>query len=316
MSDLEREQDRAENELEPVRDRLNRNQHRIADGSVADPKALSPRSRRGRPPQAPDRHPRGGRARGDGGAGDGLGREPGPAAGGGVDRSCRPLEAQLEAKRATQLPDQADEAASASGPTRSPGPPARDLLTFYDKLGASHSGVGAAELRRRRCTGCQLDINAADLRVFIAAPADEVLRCEECGRILVRTASPVSSGGRRPVGSCHARPRGRPARRACPPSWPRDWPASARSWRCRTAFPPEVLAAAEARPPPPPGCPSWTAPTSSWSRSTRPGRATSTRPCTSRRAGDGFGVSLRHRRRRRVRRPGRRRRRRGPPPRR
>ena len=48
--------------------------------------------------------------------------------------------------------------------------------------------MGAAELRARRCTGCQLDINAADLRVYAAAADDEVLRCEECSRILVRTA--------------------------------------------------------------------------------------------------------------------------------
>jgi predicted nucleic acid-binding Zn-ribbon protein len=62
-----------------------------------------------------------------------------------------------------------------------------DLLTLYDRIGASHGGVGAAELRQRRCTGCQLEINAADLRAFSAAPKDEVLRCEECGRILIRT---------------------------------------------------------------------------------------------------------------------------------
>ena len=62
-----------------------------------------------------------------------------------------------------------------------------DLLTLYDRIGANHGGVGAAELRRRRCTGCQLEINAADLRAFSAAAEDEVLRCEECGRILIRT---------------------------------------------------------------------------------------------------------------------------------
>jgi predicted nucleic acid-binding Zn-ribbon protein len=62
-----------------------------------------------------------------------------------------------------------------------------DLLTLYHRIGASHGGVGAAELRQRRCTGCQLEINAADLRAFSAAPEDEVLRCEECGRILIRT---------------------------------------------------------------------------------------------------------------------------------
>ncbi len=63
-----------------------------------------------------------------------------------------------------------------------------DLLGLYVKIAAGHGGVGAAELRRRRCTGCQLEINAADLRQYAGAPADEVLRCEECSRILIRTA--------------------------------------------------------------------------------------------------------------------------------
>ena len=62
-----------------------------------------------------------------------------------------------------------------------------DLLTLYSRIAGSHSGVGAAELVQRRCTGCRLEVNAADLRTFIAAAEDEVLRCEECGRILIRT---------------------------------------------------------------------------------------------------------------------------------
>ena len=41
VSDLELEQERAEADLEPVRQRLGRNEQRIADGTVADPKALS-----------------------------------------------------------------------------------------------------------------------------------------------------------------------------------------------------------------------------------------------------------------------------------
>lgn len=49
------------------------------------------------------------------------------------------------------------------------------------------SGIGAAELKHGRCLGCQLQLNAADLRAYAVAPADEVLRCEECNRILVRT---------------------------------------------------------------------------------------------------------------------------------
>ena len=41
VSDLELEQTKAESDLEPVRERLARNQRRIADGSVPDAKALS-----------------------------------------------------------------------------------------------------------------------------------------------------------------------------------------------------------------------------------------------------------------------------------
>jgi predicted nucleic acid-binding Zn-ribbon protein len=62
-----------------------------------------------------------------------------------------------------------------------------DLLDLYDRLRAQH-GVGAAALRQRRCQGCNLNLNTVDLNTFRAAPEDEVLRCEECRRILVRTA--------------------------------------------------------------------------------------------------------------------------------
>jgi uncharacterized protein len=62
-----------------------------------------------------------------------------------------------------------------------------DLLKLYERLRASHGGVGAAALVQRRCQGCRLELNAADLRAIAAAPDDEVLRCEECQRILVRT---------------------------------------------------------------------------------------------------------------------------------
>ncbi|MGL5860017.1 MAG: C4-type zinc ribbon domain-containing protein, partial [Phycicoccus sp.] len=46
---------------------------------------------------------------------------------------------------------------------------------------------GAAALRQRRCLGCQLELNSVDLQRMRAAAPDEVLRCEECRRILVRT---------------------------------------------------------------------------------------------------------------------------------
>ncbi len=63
----------------------------------------------------------------------------------------------------------------------------QDLLDLYEKVRAQ-TGIGAAELVARRCGGCQLELMGADLRRIAAAPDDEVVRCEECRRILVRTA--------------------------------------------------------------------------------------------------------------------------------
>ena len=65
---------------------------------------------------------------------------------------------------------------------------ADDLLTLYDRLRQQKNGVGAAALQARRCGGCSLELTAADLSVIAKAPSDEVLRCEECNRILVRTS--------------------------------------------------------------------------------------------------------------------------------
>jgi predicted nucleic acid-binding Zn-ribbon protein len=63
-----------------------------------------------------------------------------------------------------------------------------DLLALYEKLRANRKGVGAAELRQRRCSGCQLTIDNAEIEVIRKAPSDLVIRCEECSRILVRTS--------------------------------------------------------------------------------------------------------------------------------
>ncbi len=63
-----------------------------------------------------------------------------------------------------------------------------DLLALYEKLRAAKGGIGAAEIRQRRCNGCQLGIDNAEIGVIQRAPADLVVRCEECSRILVRTS--------------------------------------------------------------------------------------------------------------------------------
>jgi len=63
-----------------------------------------------------------------------------------------------------------------------------DLVALYDRLRESKGGVGAALLRAGRCGGCMLDLDHAELATIRAAADDDVIRCEECSRILVRTS--------------------------------------------------------------------------------------------------------------------------------
>ena len=57
-----------------------------------------------------------------------------------------------------------------------------ELLALYDKIGTSHGGVGAAELRARRCGLPARGQRGRAAGIPAAAADDEVLRCEECGR--------------------------------------------------------------------------------------------------------------------------------------
>jgi predicted nucleic acid-binding Zn-ribbon protein len=61
-----------------------------------------------------------------------------------------------------------------------------DLMALYERL-REQKGVGAALLRARQCGGCNMGLDASELSRIRSAPADEVIRCEECQRILVRT---------------------------------------------------------------------------------------------------------------------------------
>jgi len=187
VSDLEAEQNRAEADLEPVRDRLARNQRRIADGTVPDPKALSSMveevahlQRRISDLEDAELEIM-----------EQL--ESAMATVQELQRRASGLEGELtdaQARRneAVAVIDEQAAERRAEREQLSPLLPA-DLVALYDRIGTSHNGVGAAELRQRRCTGCQLEINAADLGTIAAAADDEVVRCEECSRILIRTAA-------------------------------------------------------------------------------------------------------------------------------
>lgn len=91
----------------------------------------------------------------------------------GRDRAMREIDAAATATSA----ERADSA-------RDIGP---DLLGLYDKVREAQGGIGAAALHQRRCQGCRLELAGNELGRVRQAAADEVLRCENCRRILIRT---------------------------------------------------------------------------------------------------------------------------------
>jgi predicted nucleic acid-binding Zn-ribbon protein len=60
-----------------------------------------------------------------------------------------------------------------------------DVMALYTKV-AARAGTGAAELRNRRCSGCGMELDATALRAAADAAPNAIVRCDECGRILVR----------------------------------------------------------------------------------------------------------------------------------
>jgi predicted nucleic acid-binding Zn-ribbon protein len=62
------------------------------------------------------------------------------------------------------------------------------LLTLYDRIRTQTGSTGAAMLKARQCQGCRLELYGNELSAVRNADPHEVVRCENCGRILVRTA--------------------------------------------------------------------------------------------------------------------------------
>lgn len=184
VSDLEAATNRAEADLVPVRQRLQRNQTRIDDGSITDGKVL-----RGLMEEVEHL----GRRISDledaelelmgelEAAQEGQARV--------AEQKAR-IEEQLRtevAERDRQVATLSAEAkqVQATRAARGKSLPT-DLLALYEKLRAA-KGTGAALLQRGHCTGCQLEIPVSDLDGYRKAPANQVLRCVQCDRILIRT---------------------------------------------------------------------------------------------------------------------------------
>ena len=61
------------------------------------------------------------------------------------------------------------------------------LLALYDRIRAQTGTTGAAMLKARQCQGCRIELYGNELASVRNADPHEVVRCESCGRILVRT---------------------------------------------------------------------------------------------------------------------------------
>jgi uncharacterized protein len=186
LSDLQREQDRFEREIDQVRSRKARDEERLSSGAITNPKQLQDMEHEVAT----------------------LTRRQSDLEDGELEVMEKVEEVQgrldaLVAQREQHLSDRAaaeqrrdaafaeidaeverTSAARAELATTFPA----DLLALYEKIREKTGGTGAAAIGQGRCGGCRLDLmnnEKADVR---AAGVDDVLRHEECGRIMVRTA--------------------------------------------------------------------------------------------------------------------------------
>jgi predicted nucleic acid-binding Zn-ribbon protein len=60
-----------------------------------------------------------------------------------------------------------------------------DLVALYERQRTS-AGVGAGLLQGRRCGACRIEIDRGESARIAAAAEDDVVRCPECGAILLR----------------------------------------------------------------------------------------------------------------------------------
>lgn len=183
LADLQREVDRADDDVTKVRERVQRNEQRLGDGSATprEVQALTSElellAKRANDLeeielQVMERVEQHESALGMLEASEAAMRAEHDEA---VAAETRELSAIAEEEQST-----ADERATLAATLP------KDLLALYERIREQLGGVGAAVLRGSRCEGCRLELNPSDLAAVKAAAADAVVRCEECGRILVR----------------------------------------------------------------------------------------------------------------------------------
>ncbi|HEY9408794.1 MAG TPA: C4-type zinc ribbon domain-containing protein [Jiangellaceae bacterium] len=186
VSDLEREQKRADAEVEQVRARKDRDQQRLDAGQVASPKELeglqseieSLNRRQSvledaeleimeRLEAAQNEHASLGAER------DKVGQRTQEAQAA-RDAEWTEIDKDAEFARHQRTALVADIPA--------------DLVALYEKIRTERGGIGAAALRQRRCEGCRMQLDPAEVARIRGLAADAVIRHDECRRILVRTS--------------------------------------------------------------------------------------------------------------------------------
>jgi len=184
LSDIDREQRKAESDVDQVRSRADRDRARLDAGQVSSPKELeglqseiaSLQRRQAELEEVVleviER------------------REAAEAEAASVTAELERAEAGREAaeerRSAAALEIEDERATERDRRERLAKEVPEDLLALYTKLRDQY-GIGAAALHYGRCEGCKLALSTAELGRIRQAPADEVLRCEDCRRILVRT---------------------------------------------------------------------------------------------------------------------------------
>lgn len=186
LSDLQRDQARSDADVDVVRQRIRKDQSMLDSGAINDPKQLSSLQ-----------HELGSLARRQVELEDVeleiMERVEGALAAVSVlterkenlSLEIASVSSQLEQQVAALESDLAEVAAERE---RLASSIPDDFKNLYEKIRKSHSGVGAAKLHRGQCLGCRLSLPPQELQTIKNAEPEEVLQCEECRRILIRTA--------------------------------------------------------------------------------------------------------------------------------
>ncbi len=183
IGDLDAATRKLDAEIETVRARAARDQHRLADGLVP-PKDLSnlqneiiSLSRRQSTLEDDELELM-------------ERRETAAAAVAEIDRDLEQARAELaaaERRRDDAFADIDDELArSGTERTEVAGALPADLLALYERIRSS-GRIAAARLHGSRCEACRIDLDRVALSEIHGAGVDAVVRCTECGAILIRS---------------------------------------------------------------------------------------------------------------------------------